>query len=120
MPVKAHRMECLVIDFENQSTENTIITLQNNRHLHVKVLDTKTIEIESKSYDEHPLNKRATTNDQIRDMFTLPPDGRTYIDRPLRPDTELEAENKKLKYENEQLRAALRLINAESGRLLGK
>lgn len=120
-PIVAYRAELLIIDFEGSSCEDILHSLTNIKNLDPSVLTLVSREMPREEWtDDHWLNKREKSLDQVRDFFKLPEDGRTYVDRELRPDTELETENKKLKYENEQLRAALRLINAESGRVLGK
>jgi len=119
-PVKAYRVECLVVDFEGSDTKDMVVTLEHNKYLSVTVLDSKVMEIERDKFETHPINLKRQTLEDVNVLFSLPKDGNAYVDRQLRPDTELEAENKSLKYENERLKAALRLINAESGRVLGK
>ena len=120
MSIIAYKAELLVIDFEGTSKEDVEQTLKNSS-LYPSVLSLVAREMPREEWtDDHFLNKTDKSLEQVRDFFKLPEDGRVYVDRPLRPDTELESENKLLKIENERLKAALRLINAESGRVLGK
>lgn len=119
MAVVAYRAEVIIVDFEGMTKEDVIDSLKNVRNLYPSVLSVTSREIEDWT-DDHFLNKKDKPVEQVRDFFKLPEDGRVYVDRKLVPETELETRNKELRIENERLKAALRLINAESGRVLGK
>lgn len=115
--IKVHRIEIIAVDTEGEDISVLLDDLKNSG---IRALSHQTLEVPYEQFDSHPLNKTATTVDEIRAHFTIPADGNVYVDRPMIPETELEKKNAELRIENERLRAAMRLINAESGRVLGK
>jgi len=54
--MKAYKIEVLVIDFEDLGEEDAKYQLGNMRHLDVKVVDSKKVDI-GEWDDDHPLNK---------------------------------------------------------------
>jgi hypothetical protein len=118
--MKAHRVEFLLIDTEGYGLEDIISTMNNRCDCHIKKLDSQTLEIPSSEFEGHPLNKTATTIDEIRNHFTIPADGKKYVDRPLRPNTELESENEKLKAENAELKSVIRRLYGTAAEAIAK
>ena len=96
-----HRLEVYVLDFENYGVDCVCANLGRIDNFYFKVADYQTTVIPEWT-DDHELNKIKCTSETRRKYFDIKQVG-AYVDIPLRPKTELEVENEKLKKENGKL-----------------
>jgi hypothetical protein len=71
MKVKAHKIELVVLDFNCLSLEDVKVELEDNRYLSVRVLGGVSKDI-SEWEDDHLLNKKFTSKEQIEEFFNKP------------------------------------------------
>ena len=57
-----------VLDFENQGLDDIIESIENNKHLVVKVREQQVREVND-WFDEHPLNLTSTSAQAFNDLF---------------------------------------------------
>lgn len=103
----AHRVELVILDFEHHgiSQFNDIIMNMTGG----QILSHQTCAVPNYE-DSHTLNSRITTIEEKRKFFQIPDDGAVYVNREVKPDSELEALVKSLTAENEKLKLKLRRI----------
>lgn len=105
-----HRLEVYVLDFENWGIKEISHMISNMDNCYVRVGEHQTTVIPEWT-DDHELNKTKCTLETRRKYFDIK-QVCSYVDIPLRPKTELEVENEKLKKENTELRnKLLRILN---------
>lgn len=63
VPMKAHRIEIYIVDFENYGIDNYLTTLEQHRHLNARIGKTATVEIGDWD-DDHPMNVLSTDVDE--------------------------------------------------------
>jgi hypothetical protein len=67
--MKVYKIEVMVLDFEGDGEEAIKDSIENNRHLHAHVMNSKDKEIDWD--DDHPLNKCGTMARAWADLFTI-------------------------------------------------
>jgi hypothetical protein len=108
-PVQMFKVEAYVLYFNGETSKEEIkMDLENSEYfsVHVKQME-ETALIWN---DEHPLNKTTASTEKYRSYFRLPDTGDIFVDRPMRPKTELELENEKLRNENEILKSKINSV----------
>jgi hypothetical protein len=98
-----HRLEVYVLDFENYGIDNIKAKLSNLDYY--IVADHQTTSIPNWN-DDHELNMTKCALETHRKYFDVAQVG-SCVDIPLRDNTDLEVENKKLKEENKMLKIKL-------------
>ncbi len=111
MDIKAHRLELVVLDFDMYGVEEYIYNIRNQ--ICGQVISHQTCDIPDYD-DSHPLNSTQTKAEEKRKFFQIPEDGSLYVNREVKPDSELEALVKSLIEENNSLKAKLRNIANEA------
>ncbi len=66
--MKAHKIEVVVLDFEDYGVDEYINIISNHRHLSASCLENKTVDIGEWS-DDHPLNNRKTHEAESTRLF---------------------------------------------------
>ncbi len=107
--IKVHRLELTILDFEKYGAED-FITQIRNRIEGSQVLSHQTCDIPDYD-DDHPLNSTRVTVEEKRKFFQPTDNGSVYVNREIKPDSELESLVKSLTEENRKLKAKLTRIN---------